>query len=356
MRAAMIHAPGDIRVEDRPEPGIVHAGDAVVQVSAACVCGSDLWPYRGVREIARPRPIGHEFVGRVSAVGSAVRNVAVGDFVITPWANSCGECENCRNGVLVACERAAGWGWTDAEGEPVDGGQGQSVRVPNADGTLVVVDAFSGPGAPEPDESTLKSFLALTDVMGTGHHAAVAAGVGAGKSVVVVGDGAVGLSAVLAAKRLGAERIIAMSRHEDRAALAREFGASDVVAERGKEGAEKVRELLGGRLADCVLECVGSKESMEQALRSTRPGGSLGFVGVPAGGAELPAGVLFSKNITVAGGAASTRLYIPELLAEVLDGSIDPGRVFDSVLPLEEAAEAYRAMDERRSIKVMLRP
>ncbi|WP_309081270.1 zinc-dependent alcohol dehydrogenase family protein [Zhihengliuella sp.] len=360
MRAAIIHAPGDIRVEDRPEPQPIHPTDAVVRVSASCVCGSDLWPYRGVRPVDEPRPIGHEFVGRVTAVGDDVREVAVGDFVIAPWKNSCGACTNCRNGVLVACEHAAGWGWSDEHGHPVDGGQGEAVRVPNADGTLVSVPRFSGEGGEsgvrEPDEATLKSLLALSDVMGTGHHAAVCAGVGPGKSVVVVGDGAVGLSAVLAAKRLGAERIVAMSRHEDRAALAREFGATDVVPERGADGAARVRELLDGRLADCVLECVGTKESMEQALRSTRPGGALGFVGVPAGGAEIPAGVLFAKNITVSGGAASTRLYIPELLEDVLAGTIDPGRVFDTVLPLEETAEAYRAMDERRSIKVMLLP
>ncbi|MDN6178012.1 MAG: zinc-binding dehydrogenase, partial [Micrococcaceae bacterium] len=240
---------------------------------------------------------------------------------------------------------------TDEQGLEVDGGQGEAVRVPNADGTLVIV-----PGVSEPDEALLKSLLSLSDVMGTGHHAALGAQVGPGRSVVVVGDGAVGLSGVLAARRMGATRIIAMSRHADRAEVARQLGATDIVEERGKDAAAKVSELLGGVLADSVLECVGTAESMDQALRCTRAGGALGFVGVPAGGAELPIGVLFSKNITVAGGAASTRNYIPELLEDVLAGTINPGLVFDAVMPLEEAAEAYRAMDERRSIKVMLTP
>lgn len=351
MRATMIHGTRDIRVEDRPDPELLLPGDAVVRVTAACVCGSDLWPYRGVREITEPKAIGHEFVGVVEEVGDEVTAVKVGDFVVAPWAISCGECPPCRDGVQVACEHRAAWGATDENGLPVDGGQGERVRVPMANGTLVPV-----PGVSDPDEDLTKSLLTLSDVMGTGHHAAVAAHVGPGRSVVVVGDGAVGLCAVLAAKRLGAEQIIAMSRHEDRAAIARKFGATHVVAERGKEAAEKVREILGGVLADSVLECVGTHESMDQALRCTRPGGSLGFVGVPAGGSELPIGTLFSKNISVGGGAASTRAYLPELLDDVLSGEINPGLVFDAVMPLEDAAEAYRAMDERRSIKVMLVP
>ncbi|WP_422935707.1 zinc-dependent alcohol dehydrogenase family protein [Sinomonas sp. P47F7] len=351
MRATIIHAPRDIRVEDRPDPVLRLPGDAVVRVTAACVCGSDLWPYRGVRAVEHPHAIGHEFVGVVEAVGADVATVAVGDLVVAPWAVSCGECPQCRNGVQVACEHRASWGGSDEDGFPVDAGQGERVRVPMADGTLVPV-----PGVSDPDEPLLKSLLTLSDVMGTGHHAALAARVGPGRSVVVVGDGAVGLCGVLAARRLGAERIIAMSRHEDRAEIARQFGATDVVAERGQAAAEKVRELLGGVLADSVLECVGTSESMDQALRCTRPGGSLGFVGVPAGGAELPIGLLFSKNISVGGGAASTRAYLPELLADVLSGAIEPGLVFDAVMPLEDAAEAYAAMDERRAIKVMLRP
>jgi threonine dehydrogenase-like Zn-dependent dehydrogenase len=351
MRATIIHGTRDIRVEDRPEPELRLPGDALVRVTAACVCGSDLWPYRGVREVTEPKPIGHEFVGVVEAVGEDVATVRPGDFVVAPWAVSCGQCPPCRNGIQVACEHRAAWGGQDEQGYPVDGGQGERVRVPMADGTLVAV-----PGVADPDEALTKSLLTLSDVMGTGHHAAVAAGVGPGRSVVVVGDGAVGLCGVLAAKRLGAERIIAMSRHEDRAAIARQFGATDIVAERGREAGATVRELLGGVLADSVLECVGTKESMDQALACTRPGGSIGFVGVPAGGSELPIGVLFSKNISVGGGAASTRHYLPELLADVLSGAINPGVVFDSVMPLEDAAEAYRAMDERRAVKVMLVP
>ncbi|MHA7210368.1 zinc-dependent alcohol dehydrogenase family protein [Arthrobacter sp. MDT1-65] len=351
MRATIIHGPGDIRVEDRDYPTVLRSTDAVVRVTASCVCGSDLWPYRGVRPTKEPKAIGHEFVGVVESVGDDVADIAVGDFVIAPFVGSCGACPQCLNGVTVACDHLVGWGSTDEHGDFVQGAQGEAVRVPQADGTLRKVEGVS-----EPDAALTASLLTLSDVMSTGHHAAVSARVGPGSTVVVVGDGAVGLCGVLAARRLGAERIIAMSRHEDRQALAREFGATDIVAERGDEGVAKVRELLGGVLADSVLECVGTKESMDQALRSTRPGGHLGFVGVPAGGPELPIGVLFAKNITVGGGMAPAHTYIPELLKDVLDGTIDPGRVFDVEMPLEDAAEAYRAMDERRAIKVLLKP
>ncbi|MGO4382701.1 zinc-dependent alcohol dehydrogenase family protein [Specibacter sp. RAF43] len=351
MRATMIYGPGDIRVEDRDYPTLRRPDDVIVKVSAACVCGSDLWPYRGVKAVREPAAIGHEFVGVVETVGEDVRTLAVGDFVIAPFVASCGACPPCRNGVTVACEHIAGWGEADEHGFFVDGAQGQAVRVPQAEATLVKV-----PGHPAPDDALTASLLTLSDVMATGHHAAVSANAGPGRSVVVVGDGAVGLCGVLAARRLGATRIIAMSRHEDRAALAREFGATDVIGERGDAGAGKVREVLGGVLADSVLECVGTRESMEQALHSTRPGGSLGFVGVPTGGAEIPLRYLFDSNIHVAGGMASARTYLPELLADVLAGAINPGRVFDVVMPLEDAAEAYRAMDERRAIKVLLRP
>jgi threonine dehydrogenase-like Zn-dependent dehydrogenase len=350
MRATLIHGPRDIRVEDCPDPVLLADTDAIVKVGAACVCGSDLWPYRGINPTPEPRRIGHEFIGTVTALGSKVATLKVGDFVVAPWANSCGTCPPCRNGVQVACEHRASWGGNDENGLPVDGGQGEAVRVPNADGTLVPV-----PGVTDPDEALSKSLLALSDVMGTGHHAALGARVAPGRSVVVVGDGAVGLCGVLAAKRRGATRIIAMSRHTDRAALAREFGATDVVAERGAEAAVKVRELLGGVLADSVLECVGTAEAMDQALRCTRPGGSLGFVGVPHGQDGLPISVLFSKNISVAGGAASTRAYLPELLEDVLAGTINPGLVFDTVMGLEQVPEAYRAMDGRRAIEVMLK-
>jgi threonine dehydrogenase-like Zn-dependent dehydrogenase len=349
MRANVIHGKGDVRVEDRPDPGIRRPADAVVRVVAACVCGSDLWPYRGVGEVGSPRPIGHEFVGIVEEIGDEVRTVRPGDFVIAPFVASDGTCPHCRNGITTSCDNRADWGRDDRDGLPVDGGQGQYVRVPWADGTLVATPSV-------PDAALVPSLLTLSDVMCTGHHAAVAAQAGPGRSVVVVGDGAVGLSGVLAARRLGAERIIAMSRHASRQALATEFGATDIVAERGEEGAAKVRELLGGVLADAVLECVGTKESMEQALAVTRPGGHLGYVGVPAGGPELPIGRLFANNITVAGGVAPARAYIPDLLPDVLSGAIDPGRVFDLTLPLEKAPDAYAAMDERTAIKVLLEP
>lgn len=351
MRATIIHGPGDIRVEDREYPVIALPTDVIVKVTAACVCGSDLWPYRGVSPVRQARAIGHEFVGVVESVGADVRGLSVGDFVIAPFVDSCGACPPCLDGVTVACEHIASWGGTDENGFHVDGGQGEAVRVPNAEATLVKV-----PGVTAPDAALTANLLTLSDVMATGHHAAVAAKAGPGRTVVVVGDGAVGLCGVLAAKRLGAERIIAMSRHADRQAVAREFGATDIVAERGDEGIAKVRELLGGVLADSVLECVGTKESFDQALRSVRPGGSMGFVGVPTGGAELPVRYLFDTNISVAGGMAPARTYIPELLADVLAGTINPGRVFDVEMPLEDAPEAYKAMDERRAIKVLLKP
>jgi threonine dehydrogenase-like Zn-dependent dehydrogenase len=319
-------------------------------VVRSCVCGSDLWPYRGVVETTEPHRIGHEFVGVIEDLGSEVSTLSVGDFVIAPFALSDGTCMPCLNGVQTSCVNGAWWGGEDKQGLPIDGGQGEAVRVPMADGTLVATPA-------QPDDAMLASLLTLSDVMGTGHHAARSAGVGKGSTVVVVGDGAVGQCAVLASKRLGAERIIAMSRHADRQALALEFGATDIVAERGDDGVAKVKELLGAALgADSVLECVGTKESMQQAIDSTRPGGRVGYVGVPAGGAELPIRQLFSSNVSVGGGVAPVRAYIPELLDDVLAGTIAPGRVFDLVLPLDEAPEAYAAMDERRSIKTMLRP
>ena len=349
MRATLIHGPRDIRVEDVPDPQVLRPTDAVVRVVAACVCGSDLWPYRGVTETSAPRRIGHELVGVVEDVGSEVTTVRTGDFVIAPFALSDGTCVHCRNGVQTSCEHGAWWGDVDREGLLVDGGQGEAVRVAMADGTLVATPVM-------PDESMIPSLLALSDVMGTGHHAARSAGVGPGATVVVVGDGAVGQCAVIAARRLGADRVVAMSRHADRQELAQALGATDVVAERGEEGVAKVKELLGGIGADAVLECVGTKESMLQAIDAARPGGRVGYVGVPAGGAELPIRKLFSSNVSVGGGVAPVRGYLPDLLADVLAGRIDPGRVFDLVLPLEEAPEAYAAMDERRSIKTMLRP
>jgi threonine dehydrogenase-like Zn-dependent dehydrogenase len=351
MRATIIHGPRDIRVEDREYPTIKLPTDVIVKVTASCVCGSDLWPYRGVKPILKPEAIGHEFVGTVEAMGDAVSGLAIGDFVIAPFVDSCGRCPQCLDGITVACDHLASWGDEDEHGFHVDGGQGQAVRVPQAEATLVKV-----PGVSNPDDGLTASLLSLSDVMATGHHAAVSAKAGPGRTVVVVGDGAVGLCGVIAAKRLGAKRIIAMSRHADRQALARELGATDIVAERGNEGVARVREILGGVLADSVLECVGTKESMDQALRCTRPGGSMGFVGVPTGGAEIPIRYLFDTNISVAGGMAPARSYIPELLADVLAGTINPGRVFDARMPLEDAAKAYEAMDTRKAIKVLLTP
>ena len=343
MRATLLHGPKDIRLEHVPDPVLDQPTDALVRVTASCVCGSDLWPYRGVRETRAPRRIGHEFVGIVEEVGAGVERIRAGDFVIAPFAISDGTCAHCRNGITTSCERGQWWG------SDTDGGQGEYVRVPLADGTLVAT--------PErPDDALVPALLALSDVMGTGHHAARAARVRPGRTVAVVGDGAVGLCAVLAAKRLGAERIIAFSRHADRQAVARRFGATDVVAQRGDDGAAAARELLGGIGPDAVLECVGTKESMAQALATVRPGGAVGYVGVPAGGPELPIGEMFGRNIAVGGGVAPVRAYLPELLADVLDGTLDPGPVFDREFPLAEVAEAYAAMDERRTIKPLLRP
>ena len=349
MLATVIHGPRDIRVEEVPDPVLHLPTDAVVRVVASCVCGSDLWPYRGVTETEEPGRIGHEFVGVVEDVGAEVSTLRAGDFVIAPFALSDNTCAHCRNGVHTSCERGAWWGGEDEYDLPIDAGQGQAVRVPMAEGTLVAT-----PDMPDPGQ--VPGLLTLSDVMGTGHHAAVAAGAGPGRTVVVVGDGAVGLCGVLAARRLGAERVIAMSRHADRQGVAREFGATDVVEERGDEGVARVEELLGGIGADAVLECVGTKESMQQAIDAARPGGRVGYVGVPSGGAELPIRQLFGKNVSVGGGVAPVRAYLEELLADTLSGAIDPGRVFDLELPLEKAPEAYEAMDERRAIKVLLRP
>ncbi len=297
----------------------------------------------------QPARIGHEFVGIVEEVGDEVTTVRPGDFVIAPfWVND-GTCINCRHGITPSCLNGCGWGGRDHWGFPVDGGQGEIVRVPLADGTLVAT--------PEPpDRALIPSLLSLSDVMGTGHHAAVAAGVAPGTSVVGVGDGAVGLCGVLAAKRLGAARIIAMSHHPDRQALATAFGATDIVGERGAAGAAAVKEMLDGIGADSVLECVGTAVSMQQAIDSVRPGGHIGYVGLPAGGAALPIEQMFRANIGVAGGVAPVRVYLPELLKDVLAGHIYPGRVFDLELPLAEVADAYAAMDERRSIKTLLWP
>ena len=349
MLATVLYGKGDVRVEERPDATLLTPTDAVVRVVAACVCGSDLWAYRGITTVDEPRPVGHEFVGIVEQVGEAVQDLTVGDFVVSPFNASDGTCNACRDRVPTSCDHVAFFGRPDEHGHLVSGGQGQYVRVPMAGSTLVVV-----PGPV--DEALIPHLLALSDVMSTGHHAAVRGGVTPGSTVAVVGDGAVGLCAVLAAKRAGAKRIIAMSRHSDRQRLAREFGATDVVAERGEAGADRVRELLGGRLADCVLEAVGTKESMEQALACVRIGGRFGFVGMPYGSPELPYATLFGKNLTVGGGAAAARDYISELLPEVLSGALEPGKVFDAEYALTDIPQAYRDMDERRTIKALIRP
>ena len=349
MRATLIHAPGDVRLEEVPDPRLSTGGDAIVRVVAACVCGSDLWPYRGVTPTHEPHRIGHEFVGVVEQVGTEVARIRVGDFVIAPFYDCDMTCVNCRNGFSTSCLNGGWWGSDDRMGAFADGGQGELVRVPHADGSLVATPSM-------PDDALVPHLLTLSDVMGTGHHAAVSAGVGPGKTVVVVGDGAVGLCAVLASARLGAARIVAMSRHADRQALALRFGATDIVAERGDAGVERIRELFDGIGADAVLECVGTAESMDQALRSARPGGQVGYVGVPNGDPELPIRRMFNTNVGVRGGVAPVRNYIEELLPEVWDGRLRPGAVFDLELPLAEVVEAYAAMDERRAIKVLLRP
>lgn len=349
MRATVIYGERDVRLDEVPDPVLSTGGDAIVQVVAACVCGSDLWPYRGVTRTNGPKRIGHEFVGIVESVGSEVTTIRVGDFVIAPFYDCDMTCANCLNGVSTSCLHGGWWGADDRLGGFADGAQGERVRVPHADGSLVAT-----PG--QPADHLIPSLLTLADVMGTGHHAAISAGVTKGSTVVVVGDGAVGLCGVLAASRLGASRIVAMSRHSDRQAIAREFGATDIVDKRGLEGVARVKELFDGVGPDCVLECVGTMESMEQALRSARPGGMVGYVGAPSGGSELPIRLMFNNNVGANGGVAPVRNYIEELLPEVLSGTINPGRVFDLELPLAQVAEAYAAMDERRAIKVLLRP
>jgi threonine dehydrogenase-like Zn-dependent dehydrogenase len=338
MRATVIHAPGDIRVESLPEPKILAPTDAVIRTVAACVCGSDLWDYRGINEVAQPTPIGHEYVGVVEETGSEVRDIKPGQFVIGSFFASDNTCPICRAGHQTSCPHR----------EFVGGCQAEYIRIPLADGTLVALDG-------QPDEKFVPSLLTLSDVIGTGWYAAVAAEVKPGSTAVVVGDGAVGLSGVIAARELGAERIIAMSRHPSRQQLATEFGATDIVAERGEAGVARIKELTGGIGADCVLECVGTQESMRQAIWSTRPGGNVGFVGVPHDVA-IDGQELFFSHVALRGGPAPVRRFLPDLIDRVMGGRIEPGKVFDLTLPLDEAAEGYRAMDERRAIKTLLRP
>jgi threonine dehydrogenase-like Zn-dependent dehydrogenase len=344
MRATVMFGAGDVRIETLPDARTIESTDAVVVVSRACICGSDLWPYKTMEHSETGRRMGHEAIGVVESVGADVRAVKVGDLVVMPFAYSDGTCTFCRAGLQTSCIHGGFFGVVG-----MDGAQAEAVRVPQADGTLFVLPVGK-------DHALMPSLLTLSDVMGTGHHAAVAAKVAPGKKVAVIGDGAVGLCGVIAARRLGAEQIIILGRHADRIALAREFGATDVVSERGDEAIERVRELTGGFGVHSVLECVGLEQSMLTAISIARPGGAVGRVGVPQGEtmpASLPA---FYGNITVSGGPAPVRAYIDELLPDVLEGRIEPGRVFDRVISLDEVPDGYRAMNERESIKVMVEP
>lgn len=338
MRATILYGPGDVRVEERDDPTILQSTDAIIRLSATCVCGSDLWPYRGINPIAEPVPMGHEYCGIVEEVGRAVTSIKRGQFVIGSFFASDNTCPHCHAGYQTSCQHK----------QLVVGAQAPLLRVPLADGTLV-------PTRDVPSADVIPSLLTLSDVMGTGWFAADAANVKPGATVVVVGDGAVGLLGVVSAKLMGADRIIAMSRHEPRQKLAREFGATDIVSERGDEGVARIKELTRGVGADSVLECVGTRDSMKQAIDATRPGGSVGYVGVPHGVA-LDGAQLFFTHVRLHGGPAPVRRYLPNLIDLVLDGRINPGRVFDQVLPLDQVAEGYRAMDERRAIKTLLRP
>jgi threonine dehydrogenase-like Zn-dependent dehydrogenase len=340
MRGAVLHAPGDVRVEDRPDPTIEKPTDAVIRLAATCVCGSDLWPYRGIEAMNGPAPMGHEYVGIVEEVGSDVHKVRTGQFVVGSFFASDNTCEICRAGYQSSCIHR----------EPVGalGAQAERLRVPLADGTLVATPEL-------PDDELIPSLLAASDVLGTGWFGAVAAEVEPGKTVAVVGDGAVGLLGVLAARQLGAERIIAMSRHEPRQKLALEYGATDLVTERGDEGVARIKDLTNGLGAHSVIEAVGTQESMMQAIRATRPGGHVGYVGV-AHGVDLPGEELFFSHVHLHGGPAPVRRFLPELIDLIWNRTIDPGQVFDLELPLDQAAEAYSAMDQRRAIKALLRP
>jgi len=338
MRGTVLHAPGDIRLEQLEDPKIVQPTDAIIRLPATCVCSSDLWDYRGINTVTGPSPIGHEYCGIVEEVGSDVTTVKTGQFVIGSFFASDNTCPVCQAGFHTSCQHR----------EPVGGAQAELLRVPLADGTLVATPDV-------PDDKLVPSLLTLSDVMGTGWYAAVAAGVRPGATVAVVGDGAVGLLGVLSAKQMGADRIIAMSRYEPRQKLALEFGATDIVTERGDDGVAVIKELTDGLGADAVLECVGTQESMMQAIRSTRAGGGVGYVGVPHS-VELPGEELFYSHVRLLGGPAPVRRFLPELIDLTLDGNIDPGKVFDLQLPLDQVAEGYRAMDERRAIKALLRP
>ncbi len=340
MKGTILYGPRDVRFEERDDPKVLKPTDAIIRISATCVCGSDLWPYRGINKITQPTPMGHEYCGIVEEVGKDVKTVKPGQFVIGSFFVSDNTCPHCRNGYQSSCRNR----------ELIPAAQAPYLRVPLADGTLV-------PTPEKPAKEMIPSLLTLSDVMGTGWFAADAANVKPGNTVVVVGDGAVGLLGVLSAKQMGAARIIAMSRHEKRQQLAREFGATDIVAERGDEGVARIKDMTDGIGADSVLECVGTQESMTQALRVTRPGGHMGFVGVPHGVVLNGQDLFFTyAHVHIHGGPAPVRRFLPDLIKLVWNGKIDPGKVFDLTLPLDQVAEGYRAMDERRAIKTMLMP
>src|SRR4051794_18970912 len=344
MRGTVMYAAGDVRIESVPDPTIKEPTDAVIRVTRACICGSDLWPYQSLAPADGARVMGHEAIAVVEEVGADVRTLKAGDVVVMPFAFSDGTCMFCEQGLHTACVHGGFFGNPD-----VPGAQSEAVRIPRADGTLFVLPVGE-------DDALMPSLVTLSDVMGTGHHAAVVANVGPGRSVAVVGDGAVGLCGVLAAWRLGAEQIIIMGRHADRIALAREFGATDVVSERGEEAFERVRELTGGFGAHSVLECVGTGQSTLTAISVARPGGAVGRVGVPQDETMPASQPAFFKNVTVGGGPAPVRAYIDELLPDILDGRIEPGRVFDRTVGLDGVPDGYRAMADRESIKVMVTP
>src|SRR5205809_2621350 len=344
MRATVMYGAGDVRIENVPDPQIIEPTDAVIRVTRACVCGSDLWPYQKMERSATGRVMGHEAIGVVEDVGADVRKIKRGDFVIMPFAFSDGTCAFCHDGLQTSCVHGGFFGSTD-----VAGAQAEAVRIPLADGTLFSVGS-------QADDALMPSLLSLSDVMGTGHHAAIIAKVAPGKTVAVVGDGAVGLCGVIAAKRLGAEKIILLGRHPDRIALARDFGATDVVSERGDEAVERVREFTDGFGVHSVLECVGLEQSELTAIEIARPGGAVGRVGVPQDETMPASQPAFYNNISVSGGPAPVRAYIDELLPDILEGRIEPGRVFDRVIGLDEVPDGYRAMNDREAIKVMVQP
>jgi threonine dehydrogenase-like Zn-dependent dehydrogenase len=343
MRATVMYSAGDVRVENVPDARLIEPTDALLAVSRACICGSDLWPYNLMETAATGRPMGHEAIGVVEAVGAGVRTLKAGDVVVMPFAFSDGTCAFCHEGLHTSCIHGGFFGTSE-----VGGAQAEALRVPQADGTLFVLPV----GA---DDALMPALLTLSDVMGTGHHAALAARVGPGKRVAVVGDGAVGLCGVIAAKRLGAEQIIILGRHADRTALARELGATDIVSERGEAAVERVRELTGGFGVHSILECVGTDQAMLTAIGIARPGGAVGRVGVPHYETIPAAQPAFYNNLTVSGGPAPVRAYIEELLPDILEGRIEPGRVFDRVIGLDEVPDGYRAMNEREAIKVMVK-